>query len=143
VLKDRIKTLRNAKGWSQKELARRSGVSQQLIGKIETGGLAESRKIHAIARAFGLSVEELLDAADPVALQKEREQQLVLEMRLGTHVHGYPLLQALVNSMGERISRLDEEQIQDIVEVVEDRVARLLARRDPRRPKRSRKKKSE
>lgn len=61
MLKDRVKTLRKAKGWSQKELAAEAKVSQQAIGKIETGKSQETRKLPQIAAALGVSAEELTD----------------------------------------------------------------------------------
>lgn len=65
MLKDRVKSLRKAKGWTQKDLAAEARVSQQTIWKIETGEAQESRKLPQIAAALGVSSEELLDKQDP------------------------------------------------------------------------------
>jgi transcriptional regulator with XRE-family HTH domain len=62
MLSSVIRELRERAGWSQEELARRAGVSQQLIGKIERDKVRESRKLPLIARAFGITVDQLLAA---------------------------------------------------------------------------------
>lgn len=59
-LSERVKTLREAAGWTQIQLAEKAGVSQQLIGKIEKNKVSESRKLPKIAAAFGLTVDELI-----------------------------------------------------------------------------------
>ena len=56
----RVKDERVARGWSQAELAKRAGVSQQLIGKIELGAAQDSKYLLQIARALeGISPEWL------------------------------------------------------------------------------------
>jgi transcriptional regulator with XRE-family HTH domain len=65
-----VKELRRQAGWSQEELAKKAGVSQQLIGKIETGKIAESRKLQRIAKAFNLTVEQLLTRTERPKLTK-------------------------------------------------------------------------
>ncbi|WP_186098254.1 helix-turn-helix transcriptional regulator [Burkholderia gladioli] len=52
---------RAAKGWSQEELAKKAGVSQGTIGHLESGRNTSSRKLPEIARALGLTVEELVN----------------------------------------------------------------------------------
>lgn len=61
MLSDIVIALRTKRGWSQAELAKYAKVSQQLITKIETGKVSESRKLPQIAAAFGLSVEQFLN----------------------------------------------------------------------------------
>jgi transcriptional regulator with XRE-family HTH domain len=61
MLKERLKTLRKAKGWTQKELAAHARVSQQAIWKIESGKSHETRKLPQIAAALGVTAEELSD----------------------------------------------------------------------------------
>src|SRR6185436_1379110 len=61
---------RRDRNWSQEELARRAGVSQQLITKLERGEARESRKIANIAAAFGLSVEQLLHSAGAMQVRQ-------------------------------------------------------------------------
>jgi len=60
ALKNRVKTLRLARGWSQDELARRSSLSRSGVSAIEIDRLAPSAAAAmALARAFGCSFEEV------------------------------------------------------------------------------------
>jgi HTH-type transcriptional regulator / antitoxin HipB len=60
-LGDRIKELRKARGWSQRELAARSGVSSAQLSKYENGTyLVTLGALIRISRAFGLPVDTLL-----------------------------------------------------------------------------------
>lgn len=63
VLGDRIKEKRLALGWSQQKLAKHAGVSQQIITRLETGKVFETKKALPIAKALGMSVDALL--SDP------------------------------------------------------------------------------
>lgn len=57
--REKLVELRGARGWSQARLAREAGVSQQLIGQLETGKNTSTRHITAIARALGVSVSDI------------------------------------------------------------------------------------
>ena len=61
-LGEQIIALRDAKGWSMNELARRSGLNPPTLQKIEKGLSADPSVslVVAIARALGTSVEDLL-----------------------------------------------------------------------------------
>jgi putative transcriptional regulator len=55
-----IKELRKARGWSQIELAARSGISRRAITKWETGGKHPSPIYReALALVFGIAAEEM------------------------------------------------------------------------------------
>jgi transcriptional regulator with XRE-family HTH domain len=57
-----IKEMRLKKGWSQQELAKRSGVSQSHIHYLESGTKdATSTTLRKLAQALGVSVAELLE----------------------------------------------------------------------------------
>ncbi len=59
-LENEVRTFRERLGWSQDELARRSGLSRTGISAIETGRLVPSTGAAlALARAFGCTVEDL------------------------------------------------------------------------------------
>lgn len=59
----RIKALRNKKGWNQEELARRAGISQSHVCRIEQCYHAPAHKtIRKLAEALGVSPSEI----DPV-----------------------------------------------------------------------------
>lgn len=56
-LGNRIKAARNRLDWSQEQLARAAGTSQQNIDRIESGKVRMSRSLPAILKALGLSEE--------------------------------------------------------------------------------------
>ncbi|MFN3600006.1 MAG: helix-turn-helix domain-containing protein [Dietzia sp.] len=61
----RVAVLRERRGWSQTELARRAKVTRQLVGTVESG--AHAPRVDAalrLASALGVTVEELFAAAD-------------------------------------------------------------------------------
>lgn len=60
ALGERIRALREERGWSVMELARRSEVYQNTISMIEAGKTQETRKLSAIARAFGVTIQDLV-----------------------------------------------------------------------------------
>ena len=60
-----IRELRQKKGWTQTELARRAGVKQGVLSCIESGRTKNPRSdtLAAIAAALGVSVEQLMRKA--------------------------------------------------------------------------------
>ena len=59
-MKNRLRDLRTARGWSQVELGERVGVSRQAIIAIETGRFDPSLPLaFKLARAFGLTIEDI------------------------------------------------------------------------------------
>jgi transcriptional regulator with XRE-family HTH domain len=53
----RIREIREARGWLQKELAYRAGVSTVLISRIERGGSIRVESLELIAAALDCDVE--------------------------------------------------------------------------------------
>lgn len=51
---DRIRTLREAKGWSQEELAKNAKIRQSFIGALEAGAQQSSGYLPEIAQALGV-----------------------------------------------------------------------------------------
>lgn len=66
-LKNKLKAVREAKGWSQGELARRLGVSRQTINAVETDKYDPSLPLALrMAKLFGLPVPDLfMDPWEP------------------------------------------------------------------------------
>jgi transcriptional regulator with XRE-family HTH domain len=56
----RLAELRAEFGWSQSELARRSGVSRATVARIEGGEVDPLRSVRALAGTLGLAIGELL-----------------------------------------------------------------------------------
>ena len=56
-----VARLREAKGWSQQQLAEAAGLSQPYVSKVESGAREPSLVVvQALARALGVKVDELL-----------------------------------------------------------------------------------
>ena len=65
-MKNRVRELREAKGLTQEQLAKKMGVSRQTIISIETGRYNPSLILaHRIAREFGKYIEDIFDFSDP------------------------------------------------------------------------------
>ena len=64
-LRDRLKELREAKGWTQAQLAARAKVERSTIQNIESGRVQRPNSLAHIADALGVQVRELL--GEPVA----------------------------------------------------------------------------
>ena len=57
----RVRNLRLDRGWSQEELADRSGVNRSYMSRVELGKSDVSLSVlHKIARTLGISLAELL-----------------------------------------------------------------------------------
>jgi putative transcriptional regulator len=60
TIKNRVKELREAKGWTQQELADQVGVSRQSINSIERGRYVPSLMLALIfARIFKVSTDDI------------------------------------------------------------------------------------
>lgn len=60
-----VKSARDARGWSQEELARRVGISQPAIKKIEDGVSKKSRFMPKIAEVLNLEIAEVDHSLSP------------------------------------------------------------------------------
>lgn len=70
---ENLKRLRKASGMSQKTLAEKAGVGQQLISQLERGENTTSRKLPQIAKGLGCEVHDLDPAYRPSASGEDHE----------------------------------------------------------------------
>jgi putative transcriptional regulator len=62
AVKNKIRELRGAKGWSQADLAEKLDVSRQSVNAVETGKFDPSLPLaFRIARLFGKKIEDVFD----------------------------------------------------------------------------------
>lgn len=101
-----IKTHREARGWTLADLSERSGVELGTIGALEVRDSARSKFASAIAKAFGLTVEEL-EAAPP---DSSVEQITIPEARPPPAPY-YPQIQSLEQRTVTRPPMTDDEWI--------------------------------
>jgi len=66
TLGERLKQLRTLRGWSQRELARQSGVQQSLLSDLETGKQSDTSgaALASLARSLGTTVDYLAGMYD-------------------------------------------------------------------------------
>lgn len=77
---DRVRKLRNDKGWSQKTLAAKAGSSQTTISDIEKGHSEEPGGVNELANALETSTDYLWGFTDdPVPVQKKRPHLMQLD----------------------------------------------------------------
>jgi transcriptional regulator with XRE-family HTH domain len=64
-LATRLKELRRARGWTQQDLSRSSGLTRSYISRLEMGDIAlpSSEKLRALSQALGTAPDDLLQAA--------------------------------------------------------------------------------
>lgn len=74
ALGKRLREAREARDWTQEELARRSGVGQATISALETRDSRRSEYAGPLAEALGLSVEELTGTAPIREILTAQEQ---------------------------------------------------------------------
>lgn len=68
--KERLRALRTAKGWSQRELAEKSGVSLMAVSNIELGHNRPSgRVLEKLAAALEVSVPTFYDEGQSLIVQ--------------------------------------------------------------------------
>lgn len=65
-----IAELRKERGWSQAQLAERSGVSQQTIGEIETRGGGRFETVRRLAKALRVPLARLDKLLPPVQINR-------------------------------------------------------------------------
>jgi transcriptional regulator with XRE-family HTH domain len=69
----RLKGLRLAKGWSQAELARQSGVPQPTISRIEAGtSRIELDVLGQLARALGVNASLLIEHTESAPVSQKK-----------------------------------------------------------------------
>lgn len=74
-LNEKILYYRKAAKFSQEDLADRVGVSRQAVSKWELGeSTPDVDKLLSLARAFGVTTDELLSEAEPAAAPSQEEQ---------------------------------------------------------------------
>lgn len=86
TLGERVRQLRRTRGWSQQQLADRTGgqLDQTAISRIETRQGHEPGVFTAvlIARAFSMTVDELVSDLKPLAVGADETESLELDARL-------------------------------------------------------------
>lgn len=73
---EKLRTLRNQRGFTQEELAERLFVSRTAISKWESGrGYANIDSLKAIAKLFSVTVDELLSGEEVLTIAEEDHKQ--------------------------------------------------------------------
>lgn len=78
----RIREQRKAKGWSQAKLAEESGISQQMLSKLERGKAFGTTEIVDLARALQVSPQWLESGEEPMQAQEitQADREIISEI---------------------------------------------------------------
>lgn len=80
-----LAALREARGWSQAELAERAGVTHSTISRLEAGGSGGSwQTVHSVLRALGVE-SSVFDGGEPLrmaleAMCRERTREVMAQL---------------------------------------------------------------
>lgn len=98
----RIRKLRTARGWKQRELSRRAEIASDRLSRLERGAPIRVDELAALSRAFGLEVDELM-FDPPGGGSPDELDQLARQVRAAIPPEDRPalvhLLQALVSGL--------------------------------------------
>jgi transcriptional regulator with XRE-family HTH domain len=113
TLAQRVAAMMRDRGWTQKELAKRSGLNSQTVHNIvhgkNKGGLASRR---GLAKAFGISIAELDEQQWPPKRQEQPE-------------HGESVISNRIT-----LASLTEKQLQDGIVAIVQELERRKGRSD-------------
>lgn len=103
-----VRTQRERRGWSRRELAEQSGVSERFLALLETGdGNISLRRFAEVAHALGTTPSALLGAADAPASDAARPRPLAL---LGVRGAGKSTIgAALAKKLGVAFIEVDQQ----------------------------------
>ena len=103
INRELVVALRNRRSWSQAELAIAAGLNLRTIQRIEAEGVASLQSRKALASAFDVDIDELVQRKVP-AMQKYEYKQVVLK-RQGLMMKT-PDVASVLNKEGEQGWRL-------------------------------------
>ena len=112
TVRERLKSVREAFHISQAELARRIGVTSQLISQIENERIPMSYlTARAIEGEFGVNHDWLLIGKGEMMAQKNATKELTLSPELITALKYYPAIATALNELTKRFTLADWEAI--------------------------------
>jgi len=132
-LGERIRFLRQGKGWSLSDLMEQSGVSKAYISDLENAvaGKPNIQYVYSIASALGVTLDQLLQDAAPASRQRRRRNEELppglaeLQQQLNLSDHEVETL-AQINFRGNRPK--DIEGWRFLLEAL-----KMLGQRNPQR----------
>jgi transcriptional regulator with XRE-family HTH domain len=128
VLHERIKEQRNAKGLSQRELGDLFGITQQAVGRWETGqALPDAPTLGKLADFFNISVDYLLGRDNTISALSRKEEKKPKDLQKLLEQHEIMFDGAT----------LTEEDKQDILNVIELKIYKRSKELNKRKPKNS------
>jgi transcriptional regulator with XRE-family HTH domain len=83
MLGENVRTLRKARKWTQQELAQHTGLAQNHLSMIETGQATQvaPQTLQRLARAFGITVDELLQETPPTTISVDATSTFLRELK--------------------------------------------------------------
>ncbi|MEC8153707.1 MAG: helix-turn-helix transcriptional regulator [Pseudomonadota bacterium] len=111
---EKLVSLREQRGWTQKKMAEKLGVSAAFLSALENGqrGKPSRRLLHAICQTFGIIWDEA-DALADLAAASHPVVKLNTRGLSATHTR-------FAHALAGKIAELPEEQLEDWLKTLED-----------------------
>ena len=111
---EKLVSLRKQRGWTQKKMAEKLGVSAAFLSALENGqrGKPSRRLLHAICQTFGIIWDEA-DALADLAAASHPVVKLNTRGLSATHTR-------FAHALAGKIAELPEEQLEDWLKTLED-----------------------
>ena len=111
---EKLVSLREQRGWTQKKMAEKLGVSAAFLSALENGqrGKPSRRLLHAICQTFGIIWDEA-DALADLAAASHPVVKLNTRGLSATHTR-------FAHALAGKITELPEEQLEDWLKTLED-----------------------
>jgi phage repressor protein C with HTH and peptisase S24 domain len=106
---EKIRSAREARGWSQADLGKRVGISQPAIKKIEDGDTRHSRFLPRIAQELALDIAELIEGLAPAERTLAEPTAIFAETpsRFGRNGRDFPIHASAEGGAGQIIVSSD------------------------------------
>lgn len=110
---DRIKALKNKKGYTNEELSKLTGIPVGTLNKILSGASADPKlsNLISLASVFDVSLDYIATGDDASSLHPTRDEKIMLVKYRALDAHGHELVSFVIDKEYERVTSLPSSRL--------------------------------
>jgi len=110
---DRIKALKNKKGYTNEELSRLTGIPVGTLNKILSGASADPKlsNLISLASVFDVSLDYIATGDDTSTIRPTRDEKIMLAKYRALDAHGRELANLVIDKEYERVASLPSSRL--------------------------------